>query len=133
MARYIDADELYKKIFPLDVVDKRHYSINAKAIAEAIDKTPTADVVPKAEVDRLRFNLKAVLDERAVDKSEVAREIFEEIERLLSANQSGEFLGYRVAWFDYFDFNLAEDTSKLKKKYTDVEPPKGEKHDPDPA
>ena len=49
MARYIDADELYKKIFPLDVVDKRHYSINAKAVAEAIDKTPAADVEPRAE------------------------------------------------------------------------------------
>lgn len=49
MARYIDADELYKKIFPLDVVDKRRYSIVAKAVAEAIDKTPTADVVPRAE------------------------------------------------------------------------------------
>ena len=48
MARYIDADELYKKIFPMDVIDKRHYSINAKAVAEAIDKTPTADVAPRA-------------------------------------------------------------------------------------
>lgn len=49
MARYIDADELYKKIFPMDLVDKSQYSINAKAVAEAIDKTPTADVALKAE------------------------------------------------------------------------------------
>ena len=49
MARYIDADELYKKIFPLDVVDKRRYSINAKAVAEAIVDMPTADVAPRAE------------------------------------------------------------------------------------
>ena len=83
MARYIDADELYKKIFQMDVVDKRHYSINAKAAAEAIDKTPTADVAPKSEVDRLRFNLKAVLDERAEDKAKVAREIFEELRKYI--------------------------------------------------
>lgn len=49
MPRYIDADELYKKIFPLDVVDKRRYSINAKAVAEAIVDMPTADVAPRAE------------------------------------------------------------------------------------
>lgn len=49
MPRYIDANELYKKIFPLDVVDKRRYSINAKAVAEAIVDMPTADVVPRAE------------------------------------------------------------------------------------
>jgi hypothetical protein len=48
MARYIDANELYKKIFPLDVVDKRRYSINAKAVAEAIVGMPTADVAPRA-------------------------------------------------------------------------------------
>ena len=83
MERYIDADALYKKIFPMGVVDKRQYSINAKVVAEAIDKTPTANVAPREEVDRLRFNLKAVLDERAVDKAEVAIEIFEEISRHL--------------------------------------------------
>ena len=49
MARYIDADALYEKIFPLDVVDKRRYSINAKAVAEAIVGMPTADVAPRAE------------------------------------------------------------------------------------
>ena len=49
MARYIDADALYEKIFPLDVVDKRRYSINAKAVAEAIVDMPTADVAPRAE------------------------------------------------------------------------------------
>ena len=49
MPRYIDADELYKKIFPLDVVDKRRCSINAKAVAEAIVGMPTADVAPRVE------------------------------------------------------------------------------------
>ena len=61
MARYIDADELYKKIFPLDLVDKRLYTINAKAVADAIAKTPTADVVPRAEVNNLEYTLAGVM------------------------------------------------------------------------
>ena len=58
MARYIDADALIKKIFPMGIGDGM-YTINAKAVRFAIDNAPTADVAPK---------------------SEVAREIFEEIE-----------------------------------------------------
>lgn len=53
--------------------------------------------------------------------SEVAREIFAEIERLLFANQSGEFRGDSVEWFDYFDLHLAEDIAELKKKYESEE------------
>ena len=50
MARYIDADALIKKIFPYDGVDKRHYSINAKAIYDAINAAPTADIVSTSQV-----------------------------------------------------------------------------------
>ncbi|MBE6618405.1 MAG: DUF551 domain-containing protein [Ruminococcaceae bacterium] len=52
MARYIDADALIKKIFPFDNVDKKSYSINAKAVYEEIKKAPTVDVPPKVEVER---------------------------------------------------------------------------------
>lgn len=45
MARYKDADALIKTIFPYDVVDKKFYSINAKAVYDAINNAPTADVV----------------------------------------------------------------------------------------
>lgn len=48
--RYIDADALIKKMFPLGMGDGM-YVINAKAVKFAIDKTPTADVVPKIEYD----------------------------------------------------------------------------------
>lgn len=51
MPRYIDADALHKKIYPLDLVDKRNYSINAKAVEKAIFEMPTADV---AEVVRCK-------------------------------------------------------------------------------
>lgn len=45
MARYIDADMLIKKIFPIGLVDDGKYNINAKAVKVAIDNAPTADVV----------------------------------------------------------------------------------------
>ena len=44
MARYIDADALIKKIFPMGIGDGM-YTINAKAVKFAIDNAPTADVV----------------------------------------------------------------------------------------
>lgn len=59
--RYIDADAFIKKIFPYDVVDKKDYIINAKAVADAIDNAPTADVVPKSEVEILIYKLECLL------------------------------------------------------------------------
>ena len=59
MARYIDADALIKKMFPLGMGDGM-YVINAKAVRFAIDNAPTADVVPKSEVDRLEKEIKAL-------------------------------------------------------------------------
>lgn len=44
MARYIDADLLVNKIFPLGIGDGM-YTINAKALKFAIDSESTADVV----------------------------------------------------------------------------------------
>ena len=108
MARYIDADALYNKLYPLDLVDKKTYAINAKAVADAIAKTPTADVVARAEYNRVYFNLKAVLEERAETKAEIAMEIFEEIE------ENADFL------FDGFRNIVVlteKDFEKLKKKY----------------
>ena len=45
MPRYIDADMLIKKIFPIGLVDDGKYNIKAKAVKVAIDNAPTADVV----------------------------------------------------------------------------------------
>ena len=52
MARYIDADKLINKMFPIGLVDYGRYTINAKVVRVAIDQTPTADVAPKSEVAR---------------------------------------------------------------------------------
>ena len=81
MARYIDAEALYNKLYPLDCVDKKTYAINAKAVAYAIDNTPTADVLPRAEVNlynRQVDELASTYDKLESAKTEAAREIFEE-------------------------------------------------------
>ena len=111
--RYIDADVLIKKLFPYDVVDKKDYAINAKAVAFAIANIPTADVVPKSEVERVYDNLKAVLEERAETKQEVAREIFEEIEKALNLSKCYGNSG------TYFEHDIETDIAELKKKYTE--------------
>jgi rubrerythrin len=45
MPRYIDAEKLTDKVFPIGLVDNGKYTINAKAVKVAIDNIPTADVV----------------------------------------------------------------------------------------
>lgn len=60
MSRHIDADALYQKLYPLDLADKRKYTINAKAVADAIASTPTADVV---EVVRCKDCIHYEIDE----------------------------------------------------------------------
>ena len=125
--RYIDADALIKKIFPYDVVDKKYYTINAKAVADAIDNAPTADVVPKSEVERLEKEKAELLVSKETDvhismeklvkvrtehpifnaiEEKVAREIFEEIESLF-LKDNFRLICNRI------------DFAELKKKYTD--------------
>ena len=81
--RLIDADALIKKIFPYDVVDKKCYTINAKMIHEAIKESPTVDI-----------------------KTEVAREIFAEMEGTLKA----------ATWLVKADFSSTVKERELKEK-----------------
>ena len=90
MARYIDADALITKIFPMGIGDGM-YTINAKAVKFAIDNAPTADVAPK---------------------SEVAREIFEDIEKILDRN-------YYDNPFEYYASYMSVSIRQLKNKYTE--------------
>lgn len=53
MPRYIDADALEKKLFPIGMVDDGRYALPAKAVKVAIDRMPTADVIPMKEVERI--------------------------------------------------------------------------------
>lgn len=87
MARYIDADKVMEEIKRIGGHNLCEWdTLGVKAL---IDRTPTADVVPKSEVeelkneiDRLKYNLKAVIEEIPETKAEVATEIFAEIDSI---------------------------------------------------
>lgn len=108
MARYIDADELIKKIFPYDVVDKKEYAINAYAVYDAIQKTPSADVVSKSEVEKLI----------ELHKEQRKRSMY--WARKVTAEQIFEDLELRVEEHDGCSVNLSRyEFAELKKKYTE--------------
>ena len=114
MARYIDADDLKA------VVKANDWSnpVVPDVVGVIIDRTPTADVAPRAEVEALikenerwmteyanyREGVRETINEI---KSDVAMEIFEEIENHLIFNH------YGIAVIS--DKTYAE----LKKKYTE--------------
>lgn len=110
MARYIDADALMEKCF----ARLRDGGVLYRISPQEINEAPTADVVPRERYNRAMDCLKAVLEERAEDKVELAREIFEEIE-----NNYADFL------FDGFRNIVVlteKDFAELKQKYTEDSP-----------
>lgn len=99
MARYIDADALIKKIFPLGMFDNGNYAVNARAVKKAIDSIPTADVAPK---------------------SEFAREIFAEIENARERWEtvySRDHFSYGGDAYGYSQIDVDHTIYELKKKY----------------
>ena len=116
MARYIDAESLIEVLqewrFNSSLADVAGNPVDSILydVIRCIEDAPTADIAPKAEVDRLRFNLKAVLDERAVDRAEVAIRVFEELKRYIVTNF---FLSN-----DDVD-EIRKQIDKLEKKYTE--------------
>ena len=90
MARYIDADALIKKIFPMGIGDGM-YTINAKAVKFAIDNEPTADVV---DVVRCK-DCKYFLDEDEFDSLGMC--LCERIAR----NYGGEIYPERIHFCSY--------------------------------
>lgn len=142
MPRYIDTDELLARLADRDIFFPALYK-------NELNSTPTADVVlrkeydavvsavdnstkeflklhdayqeEKREVERLYYNLQAVLEERAETKYEIAREIFEELETVLCrsvyprANANGTITPIRsMDWHIWCD-----DYNAIKKKYTE--------------
>lgn len=173
MARYIDADKLIDKIFPIGLIDDGKYAINAKAIKMAIDSCPTVDVVPKSEVYRLE-RLRSELSKEVADlqdalkceketnahlceeymsamreveamqrsfgeklevaealistlnkttnnaKQEVARKIFEEIEKIIErCKYTEEFVFPNTTRTRYNGERIFDMLAELKKKYTE--------------
>ena len=111
MAEYIDRE----KIFPNGVfyVSAENPESSLTELINRICNLPTADVVPKSEVERWRRNLEAVLEEIPETKREVAREIFEEIEKALNLSKCYGESGI------YFEHDIEADIAELKKKYTE--------------
>ena len=139
MARYGDLDAVKLKV-------QRHLIPNTdddgtvsvedaeRWFLKLLDEEPTADVVPRSELEvyeNINQGLEGELSDAYYDlestKSEVAREIFEEIERL-TASVYNDFMFNRegvgmigttlvVEFSDKIDLAIA----KLKKKYTEGE------------
>ena len=118
MARYIDADAFEQRLTDKDFFFPALYK-------NELDDIPTADVVPKSEVlaleneiERLKYILDSyalqygtVMDQHLViekERAEVAREIFEEIEK-----HRDKIHGIALL--------LPEELAELKKKYTEGE------------
>ena len=107
MARYIDADKLVE-MYERSADDEWNKKTAPSSWAEAfdcaiadIDDQPTADVAPRAEV---------------------AREIFEEIEKIIEKHHSecyeyedGDECDTAITYISY----LSVDIDDLKKKYTE--------------
>ena len=114
MPRYIDADRIVFWI--------RHVSSNGKlcdtdvrkvAFSDEIARIPTADVVPKSEVEELKHIYKRYNKAIKHEREEVAREIFEEIEKLMfDGAVGGKFPAKVINPSKY---------AELKKKYTEGE------------
>ena len=103
MARYIDADKID---YTVTVVGQAEYAgYRAIAFESDIDDLPTADVVPKHEVDYAR----QCGYESGIRTG--ARKAFEEIDELIK--------GYANSHFDAAD--LVVRLYMLKKKYTEGE------------
>ena len=134
--RYIDADKLIDKIFPIGLIDDGNYTINAKAVKIAIDKMPTADVVPKSEVKALKNQVNrlqkyaAKRDEKlnallvAKTKQEVARKILAELEEARKhwdTMWKSDHYGYGGSASGYLETDVDHTIYELKKKYTEGE------------
>ena len=126
MARYIDADWIYQMV-------ENRYRVSSgiehrceRDLLDLICEAPTADVAPTSEVDALEDEvdkLKTILgfyalkygtvqsQQKVIDqaKSEVAREIFEEIDEAMIDHARGDIDNH------WLYVRIAE----LKKKYTE--------------
>jgi hypothetical protein len=95
--------KVYREMYLAQLVIVGLYEVNAD-LNESLRLAAEANKDLQAVVDRLRFNLKAVLDERAEDKAEVAKEIFEELDKKIFHHIP-----------DLYTFEIY---TELKKKYT---------------
>lgn len=83
MPRYIDADKLCEALKSMARVQYPDKQNTILGVVSSIENFPTADVVPKSEVDRLGKKYNELLELKLANaKTEVVREIFEEIKKI---------------------------------------------------
>ena len=139
MPRYIDADKFRNNLEKAS--EKMHLiggvkGVDIGAVIVALDRQPTADVVPKSEVDlykklndELEDELASTYDKLENAKTEVAREIFEEIENAIDLNllaikgylnsKGMRANGKTILFAKYEVFTKTKNfLDDLKKKYT---------------
>lgn len=143
MARYIDIDQLIDKIegtdwYHISKLGELARGANSKYdiplykhsdIKEVLNNAPTEDVVPRSEVDKWKAiceQLHKEMSERIVEerkierklaKQEVAKQIFEEIERTLDNYHSACLPVGAIEAYTYYEGGLGEAIAELKKKY----------------
>ena len=130
MARYIDADKLCEALKSMASVQYPDKQNTILGVVSSIENFPTADVVPKSEVDNLKVLLEmkekayeglkelydtdteALVKAREKTEVEVAREIFKEIETCMKNFEDDD--GYLLKKCE-FEFFMRE----LKKEYAE--------------
>lgn len=152
MARYIDAEALLEELRSLQVtitgirVGKSYLSTIVreyqKSVLKIVHEQPTADVVPKSEVDELKQDLeiaKIAIENRNIKiegmrtaansykmhyekaRGEVARQIFEEIDEIMANIEiyvsDRERTNFEIGAYKCHA-SISLKIAKLKKKYT---------------
>ena len=114
-------------VVPKSEVDKWYHEYHAikdelkqekmyhRETEKLVDKYCTELEKANAEVDRLKYNLKAVLDEIPETKRELASEIFAEIQKSIVHN----ILHNESYSFEGVIDCITKDLDELKKKYTE--------------
>ena len=138
MPRYIDADALYRETEKrIDQANKRRTVVYDGKFLRLIKETPTADVAPRAEVERLQSQvnrLKKYDEQRDIalharliseTRHKVALEIFGEIDEIINEIYNKHIFGVndlddieKDAVIKYSD-DITDKIAELKKKYTE--------------
>lgn len=122
MAEYISRNELLR-VINSNVAEA--HNERCTQLLEAILNAPTADVVPRSEVDKSREINNSLLEagqEWQKRYENLAREIFAEIEKIINKHhnecyeyEDGDECDTAITYLSY----LSIDIDELKKKYTE--------------
>lgn len=125
MARYIDAKQI-RYCWMIDADGTEHDGVTLQSV---IDKIPTADVVPKSEVERLTdlnnqlesdiINANMNLEHITKEFQEVARKIIDEFDEELHKLAERYYEQRKIEYFTLCEVIYQLVIAKIKKKYTE--------------